>query len=192
MACQISSGVPILIALLSLCVGAMALKDYHARPLPLEARGGLREFSVIYTDRAVNSMSTTFQTVMKDLHSTLTEAYNAHRAVVLPGSGSFAMEAVARQFCSGKKALVVRLGYFSYRWSDIFEQGAFVSDSVVLKAGPIEEGSTPFFAPPPVEDVVKAIRGEKPAVVFMPHVETSTGIVLPNEYIKVTSTSPFT
>lgn len=130
----------------------------------------------------------TAQAVMKELHSVLTAAYNAERAVILPGSGSFAMESVARQLCSGKKALVVRLGYFSFRWTDIFDQGGFVSESVVLRASPApgEEGAAlPQFAPPPVAEVIAAIKAEKPAVVFAPHVETSTGMLLPDDYIKV-------
>mmetsp|Transcript_24947 Transcript_24947/g.44444 ORF Transcript_24947/g.44444 Transcript_24947/m.44444 type:complete len:409 (-) Transcript_24947:178-1404(-) len=173
--------------LLVLAGVATAVSDYHSKPIPVEARGGLLEYSVIYTDRATNSMSSTFQTVMKELHAVLTAAYNAERAVILPGSGSFAMESVARQLCSGKKALVVRLGYFSYRWTDIFEQGDFVSESVVLRATPVagEEGEAkPQYGPPPIAEVVAAIKRERPAVVFAPHVETSTGILLPNDYIK--------
>jgi len=175
-----------LLLLAAIC-GAAAVSDYHSKPIPTEDRGGLLEYSVIYTDRATNSMSSTFQTVMKELHATLTAAYNAEHAVILPGSGSFAMESVARQLCSGKKALVLRLGYFSYRWSDIFEQGDFVADSVVLKARPAkgeESNPTPEYIPPPVAEVVAAISKEKPAVVFAPHVETSTGILLPDDYIK--------
>jgi len=176
-----------LLALVFCANAAGAVSEYHSKPIPVEARGGLLEYSVIYTDRATNSMSTTFQAVMKELHSVLTAAYNAERAVILPGSGSFAMESVARQLCSGKKALVVRLGYFSFRWTDIFDQGGFVSESVVLRASPApgEEGAAlPQFAPPPVAEVIAAIKAEKPAVVFAPHVETSTGMLLPDDYIK--------
>ena len=94
------------------------------------------------------------------------------------------MEAVARQFVTGEKALVVRNGWFSYRWSQIFEVGSIPSEEVVLKALPVDDDATaPSFAPHPIEDVVAAIASEKPAVVFAPHVETSAGMILPDDYI---------
>jgi len=145
---------------------------------------GLMEYSVVYTDRAVNHMSQSFQQVMRDIHAELTAVYNAASAVVVPGSGTFGMEAVARQFVSGKKALVVRNGWFSYRWSQIFEQGSIPSEEIVLKAQPVDgDPVAPSFAPHPIADVVARIAVEKPDVVFAPHVETSAGMILPDDYI---------
>ena len=142
---------------------------------------GLQEFSVVFTDRSLNHMSQTFQKVMRDLSSMLKETYGAARVALVPGGGTFAMEAVARQFASGRKALVVRNGWFSYRWSQIFEAGGFAKDvAVVMARRP--EGSDRF-APPPVEEVVAAIRETRPDVVFAPHVETSAGMILPDDYI---------
>ena len=169
-------------------------EGYHSKPIPLENRGGLREFSVVYTDRAVNHMSTTFQAVMKDLNAVLTEAYNAKRAVIIPGSGTYAMESVARQLIpaldGSAKILVIRNGYFSYRWTDILTQTGLAAEHVVIKARP-ESGSsdtkTPAFVPPPLEEVLAAVKEHKPSVVFAPHVETSTGIVLSDEYIRAVS-----
>ena len=152
--------------------------------LPNVDPDGLIEYSVVYTDRAVNHMSQSFQQVMRDIHDELTSVYNAATAVVVPGSGTFGMEAVARQFVTGEKALVVRNGWFSYRWSQIFEVGSIPSEEVVLKALPVDDDATaPSFAPHPIEDVVAAIASEKPAVVFAPHVETSAGMILPDDYI---------
>jgi len=145
---------------------------------------GLLEYSVVYTDRALNHMSQSFQGVMRDIGSMLKEAYHADAAVVVPGSGTFGMEAVARQFASGKKCLVIRNGWFSFRWTQIFEMGNIPSSHIVLKARPVESGVQPAYAPAPVEEVVAAIRKEKPDVVFAPHVETSAGMILPNEYIR--------
>jgi aspartate aminotransferase-like enzyme len=145
---------------------------------------GLMEYSVVYTDRAVNHMSQSFQGVMRDIHTELTSVYNAASAVVVPGSGTFGMEAVARQFTSGKKALVIRNGWFSYRWSQIFEQGSIPAEEIVLKAQPVDgDPVSPSFAPHPIEDVVATIRAEKPDMVFAPHVETSAGMILPDDYI---------
>ena len=148
---------------------------------------GLLEYSVVYTDRALNHMSQSFQGVMRDIGSMLKEAYHADAAVVVPGSGTFGMEAVARQFASGKKCLVIRNGWFSFRWTQIFEMGNIPSSHIVLKARPVESGVQPAYAPAPVEEVVAAIRKEKPDVVFAPHVETSAGMILPNEYIRTRS-----
>lgn len=145
---------------------------------------GLLEYSVVYTDRALNHMSQAFQGVMRDISRTLKTVYGAHSAIVVPGSGTFGMEAVARQFASGKRALVIRNGWFSYRWTQIFEAGNIPSDSRVLKARPIEAGNQPFFAPPPVDEVVAAVREFKPDVVFAAHVETASGIRLPDDYIR--------
>jgi aspartate aminotransferase-like enzyme len=145
---------------------------------------GLLEYSVVYTDRALNHMSQAFQGVMRDISRTLKTVYGAHSAIVVPGSGTFGMEAVARQFASGKRALVIRNGWFSYRWTQIFEAGNIPSDSRVLKARPIEAGNQPFFAPPPVDEVVAAVREFKPDVVCAAHVETASGIRLPDDYIR--------
>ena len=145
---------------------------------------GLLEFSVVYTDRALNHMSQSFQGVMRDISSMLKTVYGAHSALVVPGSGSFGMEAVARQFASGRKVLVVRNGWFSYRWTQIFEMGNIPSEAVVLKARRTGEGPQAPFAPPPVDEVVAAIRAERPEVVFAPHVETASGILLPDGYLK--------
>ena len=145
---------------------------------------GLMEYSVVYTDRAVNHMSQSFQQVMRDIHAELTSVYNAASAVVVPGSGTFGMEAVARQFATDNKVLVIRNGWFSYRWSQIFEQGSIPSEEIVLKALPVDDdAAAPSFAPHPIEDVVARIKADKPAVVFAPHVETSAGMILPDGYI---------
>ncbi len=144
---------------------------------------GLAEFSVVYTDRALNHMSSKFQGVMRDISGILKEVYRARSAVIVPGSGTFGMEAVARQFGSGKKCLVIRNGWFSYRWSQIFEMGNIPSAAVVLKARPVEAGRQAPYAPPPIDEVLAAISREKPDVVFAPHVETSAGMILPDEYL---------
>lgn len=144
---------------------------------------GLLEFSVVYTDRALNHMSKRFQGVMCEISTMLKDVYGAHASILVPGSGTFGMEAAARQFVSGKKALVIRNGWFSFRWSQIFEMGAIPSETIVLKARPIESGSQAPWAPPPIEDVEAMIAKEKPAVVFAPHVETSAGIILPDDYL---------
>lgn len=145
---------------------------------------GLLEYSVVYTDRALNHMSQSFQSVMNEISSSLKEVYNAAGVVVVPGSGTFGMEAVARQFATGKKCLVIRNGWFSYRWTQIFDVGGIPASSTVLKARQIEDGPQGAFAPAPIEEVVAAIEAEKPDVVFAPHVETSAGMILPNEYLK--------
>jgi aspartate aminotransferase-like enzyme len=145
---------------------------------------GLLEYSVVFTDRALNHMSQRFQGVMRDVSGVLKEVYRAHSAVVVPGSGTFGMEAVARQFATGKKCLVIRTGWFSYRWSQIFEMGGIPSEAIVLKARPVGAGRKAAFAPPPIEEVVATIAREKPDLVFAPHVETSAGMMLPDEYLK--------
>lgn len=145
---------------------------------------GLLEYSVVYTDRALNHMSRTFQGVMKDISRVLKTVYHARSAVVVPGSGTFGMEAVARQFATGKKCLVIRNGWFSFRWTQIFEMGNIPASSLVLKARQVGEGGTrAAFAPPPIEEVVATVRAEKPDVVFAPHVETSAGMLLPDAYL---------
>ncbi len=145
---------------------------------------GLREFSVVFTDRSLNHMSKVFQKVMTDISGMLKEVYSADSVAVIPGGGTFGMEAVARQFASGRKALVVRNGWFSYRWSQIFEAGGVTSEAVVMKARQSGNDTRAPFAPCPIEDVTARILSEKPDVVFAPHVETSAGVILPNDYIK--------
>ena len=145
---------------------------------------GLLEYSVVYTDRSLNHMSQSFQSVMNDISVTLKKVYNANAVVVVPGSGTFGMEAVARQFAAGKKCLVIRNGWFSFRWSQIFDKGQIPSQSTVLKARRTQAGPQAPFAPAPLEEVVAAIKTEKPDLVFAPHVETASGIILPDDYIK--------
>lgn len=145
---------------------------------------GLLEYSVVYTDRAVNHMSGRFQSAMRDISSTLKEVYGADAAVVVPGSGTFGMEAVARQFAGGKDCLIVRNGWFSYRWTQILDAGNIPASAVVLKARQIATGSQQPFAPVPIEELVAAINEKKPDVVFAPHVETSAGMLLPDDYLQ--------
>jgi aspartate aminotransferase-like enzyme len=145
---------------------------------------GLLEYSVVYTDRSLNHMSQRFQGIMRDISDSLKKVYNAKSAVVVPGSGTFGMEAVARQFATNRKCLVIRNGWFSFRWSQIFDMGAIPSESIVLKARPVEPGRQAAYAPPPIEDVVAAITESKPDLVFAPHVETASGILLPDAYLR--------
>jgi aspartate aminotransferase-like enzyme len=152
--------------------------------LPKVDDHGLLEYSVVYTDRALNHMSQSFQGVMRDISSILKQVYNAKSAIVVPGSGTFGMEAVARQFANGKKCLVIRNGWFSFRWSQILEMGNIPAASTVLKARPVEEGRQAAFAPPPIEEVVARIKEEKPDLVFAPHVETASGMMLPDAYLR--------
>lgn len=152
--------------------------------LPHPDPDGLLEYSVVYTDRALNHMSQRFQGVMRDISRILKLVYHGHSAVIVPGSGTFAMEAVARQFATGQPCLVIRNGWFSYRWTQIFEAGSIPSACTVLKARQQGEGAQAPFAPAPLEDVLATIAEQRPAVVFAPHVETSSGMILPDSYIK--------
>jgi aspartate aminotransferase-like enzyme len=145
---------------------------------------GLLEYSVVYTDRALNHMSQKFQGVMGDISGILKEVYGAHAVAVIPGSGTFGMEAVSRQFATGQKVLVIRNGWFSYRWTQIHDMGRIPSQEIVLKARRATPGAQQAFAPAPVAEVVATIRQEKPAVVFAPHVETAAGMMLPDDYLK--------
>ncbi len=145
---------------------------------------GLLEYSVVFTDRALNHMSRRFQAVMRDISGILKQAYRAHAAIVVPGSGTFGMEAVARQFAAGRRTLVLRNGWFSFRWTQILEMGQIPSAQTVLKARPVRPGRQAPFAPPPIEEVTSAIRQQRPEVVFAPHVETAAGIVLPDSYLR--------
>lgn len=144
---------------------------------------GLLEYSVVYTDRALNHMSLAFQEVMRDISATLKEAYAADGVAVVPGSGTFAMEAVARQLATDSIALVVRNGWFSYRWTQILDTGRIPIRHTVMKARQVGEGLEAPFAPAPVEEVVEEIARERPDIVFAPHVETASGMILPDEYI---------
>lgn len=145
---------------------------------------GLLEYSVVYTDRALNHMSQSFQGVMRGISGILKQVYGAKSAVLVPGSGTFGMEAVARQFGTGKHCMVLRNGWFSYRWSQIFDMGSIPSETTVLKARRIGDGAQAPFAPAPIEEVVAAIQAKRPDVVFAPHVETASGIVLPDAYLR--------
>ncbi len=152
--------------------------------LPNVDPDGLLEFSVVFTDRSLNHMSASFQRVMLDISDTLKGVYNAASVVVVPGGGTYGMEAVARQFATDQKALVIRNGWFSYRWTQIFETGDIPSDHTVLKARQTGNSITAPFAPFPIEEAVAKIHEERPAMVFAPHVETSSGMILPDDYIK--------
>jgi aspartate aminotransferase-like enzyme len=145
---------------------------------------GLLEFSVVYTDRALNHMSKRFQGVMQDISAILKEVYASHSVALVPGSGTFGMESVARQFAHGKKVMVIRNGWFSYRWTQIFEMGSIPDAAVVLKAKQQSSDSKSAWAPCPIEEVEAQIAAEKPALVFAPHVETSAGMILPDGYLK--------
>jgi aspartate aminotransferase-like enzyme len=145
---------------------------------------GLLEYSVVFSDRALNHMSRAFQGVMRDISRTLKATYRAEAAVVVPGSGTFGMEAVARQYANGRKCLVIRNGWFSYRWSQIFDMGKIPAESIVLKARRTGTGSQAPYAPAPVEEVVASIREHRPDFVFAPHVETASGILLPDAYLR--------
>ena len=152
--------------------------------LPLVDPHGLLEYSVVYTDRSLNHMSKDFQSVMRDISRLIKEVYHAHSAVLVPGSGTFGMEAVARQFATDKPVLVLRNGWFSYRWTQIFDMGRIPSACTVLKARRMKPGAQEPFSPALIEEVVRTIAAEKPAVVFAPHVETSCGMMLPNDYLR--------
>ncbi len=152
--------------------------------LPHVDPDGLLEYSVVYTDRALNHMSQRFQGVMRDISAILKEVYNAKSVAVVPGSGTFGMEAVARQFATGKKVLVLRNGWFSFRWTQIFDMGRIPSEEIVLKARKTSADKHAPFAPAPIDEVVATIKAQKPDVVFAPHIETSAGIVLPDDYIR--------
>ena len=145
---------------------------------------GLLEYSVVYTDRSLNHMSNSFQSVMNEVSTSLKKVYSSEAVVLVPGGGTYAMEAVARQFATDKSCLVLRNGWFSYRWSQILEMGDIPSEQVVLKASKISDGSQAPFKPVDVNEVVNQIKNQKPAIVFAPHVETSAGIILPDDYIQ--------
>ncbi|MEO0315009.1 MAG: hypothetical protein RI928_1465 [Pseudomonadota bacterium] len=152
--------------------------------LPHVDPDGLLEFSVVYTDRSLNHMSEAFKGVITDISKILKEVYNAKSALVVPGSGTYGMEAAARQFATGRKCAVIRNGWFSYRWTQIFEMGGISNDLHVIQGRQLANEFEGSYAPPPIDEVVAWIRKEKPAVVFAPHVETSAGMILPPDYLR--------
>lgn len=151
--------------------------------LPDVDPNGLAEFSVVFTDRSLNHMSRSFQDVMNDISRILKTVYHGDAAVVVPGGGTYAMEAVARQFATAQKCLVIRNGWFSFRWTQIFDMGQIPAESTVLKARKSSDDSQAPFAPAPLDEVLATISSQQPAVVFAPHVETSSGMMLPDDYI---------
>ena len=146
--------------------------------------GGLLEYSVVFTDRSLNHMSARFVDVMQQVLGILEEAYNAHTSAIVPGGGTYAMEAVARQLATGRRTLVVRNGLFSFRWSQILDAGGISDDVTVLTARPDSDDVQAAWSPAPIDDVVAAIRLRQPEVVFAPHVETAAGMILPDDYIR--------
>ncbi len=145
---------------------------------------GLLEFSVVYTDRALNHMSKRFGGVMTDISRMLKQVYKAHAVALVPGSGTFGMESVARQFATGQHVLVIRNGWFSFRWTQIFDMGQIPKSHTVLKARRVSDATQAVWTPAPIEEVKATIAKEKPAVVFAPHVETAAGMMLPDDYLK--------
>lgn len=145
---------------------------------------GLLEYSVVYTDRSLNHMSARFKHVLTEISANLKRVYNARSSIVVPGSGTFGMEAVARQFATGEHCLVIRNGMFSYRWSQILDMGAIAPSTTVMTARRQGDAPESPFVPAPIDSVVERTRAEKPAVVFAPHVETSAGMVLPDDYLR--------
>ena len=145
---------------------------------------GLLEYSVVYTDRSLNHMSQSFQSVMNDVSTSLKGVYNAQAVIVVPGGGTYAMEAVARQFATNQNCLVLRNGWFSFRWSQIFEMGSIPSEETVMKAYRVSKGTQAPFVPADINEVINVIKTKKPNLVFAPHVETASGIILPDDYIR--------
>lgn len=155
-----------------------------SRRYPTVDPEGLLEYSVVFTDRALNHMSLQFQQVMRDIAQTLKQRHGAQAVAVLPGGGSIGMEAVARQLATAQKCLVLRHGWFSYRWSQIFAAGRIPAAEIVLKARPQTADAHAAWAPPPLPEVLDVIARERPALVFAPHVETASGILLPDSYLR--------
>ncbi len=155
--------------------------------LPAVDPDGLLEYSVVYNDRSLNHMSQCFQQVMRDISSTLKGVYNAHSVVVVPGGGTYGMEAVARQFATDKPVVVLRNGWFSFRWTQILEAGRIPSSTTVLKARPVSDEYQAQYVPASVEEVIATIEKEKPSVLFLPHVETSSGLILSDDYLRAVS-----
>lgn len=145
---------------------------------------GLLEYSVVFTDLSLNHMSKRFVGVMQEIVDILKTTYHAEAVAIVPGGGSYAMEAVARQFATDQRCLVIRNGFFSYRWSQIFEMGRIPAEVTVCQARPNSADVAAAWSPAPVEEVVETIRRERPAVVFAAHVETASGILLPDDYVR--------
>jgi aspartate aminotransferase-like enzyme len=161
--------------------------EVPANPISAVDPDGLLEFSVVFTDRSLNHMSAAFQGVMREVSSTLKKVYAARSAAVVPGGGTYGMESVARQFATGKRVTVLRNGWFSYRWTQIFEAGGIPAAATVLQARRTTGAATAPWAPAPIEEVEAHIRSHEPEVVFAPHVETASGILLPDEYLRRTA-----
>ncbi len=155
-----------------------------SRQIPAVDPEGLLEYSVVFNDRSLNHMSKEFQGVMNDISTTLKEVYQAENVIVVPGGGSYGMEAVARQFARDERAMVIRNGWFSYRWTQIFEMGGIPADSRVMKARRVSDEHQAPFVPAPIDEVVAAIHEYRPGVLFAPHVETSSGMILPDDYLR--------
>jgi aspartate aminotransferase-like enzyme len=153
-------------------------------PRPEIDPDGLLEYSVVFTDRSLNHMSAAFQAVMRDVSATLKKVYGAHSVAIVPGGGTFGMESVARQFATGKRVTTLRNGWFSYRWTQIFEAGRIPAAATVLHARRTSNAATAPWVPAPIEEVEAQVSSEKPDVVFAPHVETASGILLPDEYVR--------
>ncbi len=144
---------------------------------------GLLEFSVVYTDHSLNHMSDKFIAGMQDVISTLREVYQAYSVALVPGGGTYGMEAVARQLAADANVLIVRNGLFSYRWSQILEMAKLTDKITVCKAWRTQDGLTAPWQPVAIEELERKIASVKPEIVFAPHVETSSGIMLPDDYI---------
>lgn len=155
-----------------------------AKPMSSVDPDGLLEFSVVFTDRSLNHMSQQFQGVMREISATLKKVYGARSVAIVPGGGTYGMESVARQFATGKRCLVLRNGFFSYRWTQIFEMGSIPASATVLQARRTGDGPDAPFVPAPIEEVEQRIAAEKPDLVFAPHVETASGILLPDDYLR--------
>ena len=143
---------------------------------------GLLEYSVVFSDRSLNSMSATFGDVMRDISRIMRNAYGAASVAVVPGGGTYGMEAIARQFVQKSRVMVIRNGWFSYRWSQIIEAGGLAESTTVLAAGQTADETDAPFAPQPLDDILARIREEKPDIVFCPHVETSAGLMVPDSF----------
>jgi len=144
---------------------------------------GLLEYSVVFSDRSLNSMSAAFGDVMRDISRIMRNAYGAASVAVVPGGGTYGMEAIARQFVRDARVMVIRNGWFSYRWSQIIDAGGLASHTTVLAARQLADETDAPFAPLPLDEILARIREEKPDVVFCPHVETSAGMMMPDDFI---------
>ena len=144
---------------------------------------GLLEYSVVFSDRSLNSMSASFGEVMRDISRIMRNAYGAASVAVVPGGGTYGMEAIARQFVRDARVMVIRNGWFSYRWSQIIDAGELASQTTVLAARQLADETDAPFAPLPLDDILAKIRAEKPDIVFCPHVETSAGLMVPDDFI---------